>query len=246
MNKNSENSENSEMKILAIIPARSGSKGIKNKNIKIFNNKPLIYWSINLAKRSKVINRIICSTDSPDIALKATNFGAETPFLRPENISGDLSTDYEFIRHCLEELEEKEGYKPDIIVQLRPTYPTRKIEILEKTINIFIENYDKYDSLRTIIKNEKSPYKMYSINNNKLLPLFKEINNIKEPYNRCRQELPETYLHNGYIDIMKYETVMKLKSVTGKRIYPFIMKKNEYNDIDTYEDWKNAEKSLLY
>ena len=96
------------MEILALIPDRSGSKGIKGKNIKLFNNKPLIYWSIDLAKRCKYITRIICSTDSNDIAKIANKCGAETPFLRPKNISNDLSTDYECIEHCLRELYENE------------------------------------------------------------------------------------------------------------------------------------------
>ena len=241
------------MEILALIPDRSGSKGIKGKNIKLFNNKPLIYWSIDLAKRCKYITRIICSTDSNDIAKIANKCGAETPFLRPKNISNDLSTDYECIEHCLRELYENEKYKPDIIIQLRPTYPTRTLNILNNTIEIFKKNYKNYDSLRTIIKNEKSPFKMYMINkietitknNIKLLkPLFETINNIKEPYNKCRQELPETYLHNGYIDIIKYDTITKLNSVTGNNIYPYIMDKNEYHDIDTLKDWKKAEQNI--
>ena len=91
---------------------------------------------------------------------------------------------------------------PDFIVQLRPTYPTRKVEILDKTIELFIENRDKYDSLRTIIPFDKSPFKMYRIIDKDLVPLFKEVNGIEEPYNQCRQNLPNTYLHNGYIDIL--------------------------------------------
>ena len=228
------------MKVLAIIPARSGSKGIINKNIKLFRKKPLIYWSIKLAKECKYINRIICSTDSQKIAKIAKECGAETPFLRPSQISDDLSTDYECIYHCLDYLLKNENYKPDIIVQLRPTYPTRKLEILNKTIEIF-KNNKNYDSLRTVIEFNKSPYKMYNINNNILNPLFKEINGLKEPYNRCRQELPKTYLHNGYIDIINYNTIINMNSVTGNKIYPYIMNKNEYNDIDTLKDWELAE-----
>ena len=230
--------------ILAIIPARSGSKGIKNKNVKIFNNKPLIHWSIKNAIESKYINRVICSTDCKKIQNIAKQSGAETPFLRPKEISQDLSTDYEFIKHCIDYLFKHENYKPDIIIQLRPTYPTRKTEILDKTIKLFIDNYNNYDSLRTVIQFDKSPFKMYTIKNDILKPLFKKINNIDEPYNRCRQELPETFIHNGYIDIIKYDTIISKKSVTGDKILPYIMNK-EYHDIDTIEDWNKAEKDLL-
>ena len=232
------------MKILAIVPARSGSKGIKKKNIKLFKGKPLIYWSIEVALKSKYINRVLCSTDTDEIGDIAKSCGAEVPFLRPSNISGDLSTDFEFMDYTLRKLLIIENYKPDIIVQLRPTYPTRSLKILDETIKIFIENKSKFDSLRTVILNEKSPYKMYSIKNNYLIPLFKSINNINEPYNKCRQELPNTYLHNGYIDIIKYNTIINLKSMTGNNIYPYVMNKNEYHDIDTIYDWNKAEKIL--
>ena len=230
------------MYVLALIPARGGSKGVKMKNIKKFRNKELIYWSISLAKESKYINRIIVSTDNEDIKEVALKYGADVPFLRPSEISGDLSNDYQFIKHCLDFLKETNQKIPDIIIQLRPTYPTRSLKILNETIDIFINNYENYDSLRTVYKLDKSPYKMYRIQNNELTPLFKEVDGIKEPYNECRQILPETYIHNGYIDIIKSDIVHKKNSITGDRIYPYVMDKNEYHDIDTIEDWKKAEK----
>lgn len=229
------------MKILAIIPARCGSKGIPHKNIKLFKGKPLLAWSIIQAKKSSYINKIIVSTDSEKYQRIAISFGAETPFLRPHEISQDLSTDYQFIQHCLSWLNENKDYKPDIIVQLRPTYPTRSVKILDETIKLFIDNYDSYDSLRTVIPFEKSPYKMYRIVNNKLEPLFKKVDDIVEPYNKCRQELPKTYLHNGYIDIIKTDTIINKKSMTGKYILPYLMNMNEYHDIDNIKDWNDAE-----
>lgn len=229
------------MYILALIPARGGSKGVKMKNIKKFREKELIYWSILLAKESKFVNRIIVSTDNEDIKKVALKYGADVPFLRPSKISGDLSNDYQFIKHCLDFLKETNQKIPDIIIQLRPTYPTRSLKILDDTIDIFINNYKNYDSLRTVYKLDKSPYKMYRIQNNELTPLFKEVDGIKEPYNECRQILPETYIHNGYIDIIKSDIVYKKNSITGDRIYPYVMNKNEYHDIDTIEDWKKAE-----
>ena len=231
------------MYVLALIPARGGSKGIKMKNIKEFKGKPLIYWSIKLALDCKIVNRVIVSTDNENIKRVAEDCGADVPFLRPKEISGDLSTDYEFIKHCLEYLKENGEDEPDIIVQLRPTYPTRKLDILNETLEIFIKNLDKYDSLRTVYEMEKSPYKMYNIEDGELKPLFKEVKGIKEPYNQCRQILPKTYIHNGYIDLIKTEIVGKKGSITGDRIYPYLMSKEEYHDIDTEEDWKDAEKN---
>ena len=230
------------MYVLALIPARGGSKGIKMKNIKEFRGKPLIYWSIKLALDCKVVNRVIVSTDNENIKRVAEECGADVPFLRPKEISGDLSTDYEFIKHCLDYLKENGEDEPDIIVQLRPTYPTRKLDILNETLDIFIKELDKYDSLRTVYEMEKSPYKMYNIEDGELKPLFQEVKGIKEPYNQCRQLLPKTYIHNGYIDLIKTEIVEKKFSITGDRIYPYLMSKEEYHDIDTEEDWKDAEK----
>ena len=207
------------VKILCIIPARSGSKGIKHKNIKLFKNKPLIAWSIIQAQKSKYNMRIIVSTDSKEYAIIANNYGAETPFLRPTEISGDTSTDYECIKHCIEWLKINDNYESDIILQLRPTQPCRKIEDINKCLDLFIKNRDKYDSLRTIVPFDKSPYKMYSIENNKLLPLFNQINDIKEHYNQCRQVLPQCYLHNGYIDIINTSIISK-GTLSGNNILP--------------------------
>ena len=189
--------------ILTLIPARSGSKGIPDKNIKLLNGKPLIQYSIDQAKKSKYTEqmRIIVSTDSENYASIAKKLGAECSFLRPTEISQDLSTDYQFIEHALNYLKKKENYIPDIILQLRPTQPLRRVEDIDKCLDIFIQKRNNYDSLRSVTKFEKSPYKMYSIEGENLIPLFKEINGIKEPYNECRQHLPDTYIHTGYIDI---------------------------------------------
>lgn len=233
------------MKILCLIPARSGSKGVPNKNIKLLYNKPLLAWSIEQALTSKRVSnmRIIVSTDSEKYKQVAIKWGAEVPFLRPAKISQDLSTDYEYVKHALDWLKLNENYVPNIVVQLRPTQPCRKVEDIDKCLDIFIENISEYDSLRSVINFEKSPYKMYSINNNILMPLYKEVEGIKEPYNECRQKLPKTYLHNGYIDIFK-TSILKYKTISGNKIYPYIMNKFDIIDIDTIDDWKKCEMKL--
>lgn len=228
-------------KILCVIPARSGSKGLPNKNIKIFKGKPLLAWSIYHSQNniySKQI-RTIVSTDSEEYAIIAKKWGAEVPFLRPIEISGDLSTDYECINHCVNWLRNNDNYIPDIIIHLRPTQPCRKIDDINKCLKLFIKNRDKFDSLRTVIPVEKSPYKMYNIKNNMLIPLFNDINRIKEPFNQARQLLPQCYLHNGYIDILN-ESILKDKTISGNRIYQYTMKKEDTIDIDTLDDWKKA------
>ncbi len=225
------------IKILCIIPARSGSKGLPHKNIMDFKGKPLLSWSIEHAQQSKYSNniKIIVSTDSEKYAEISKQYGAEAPFIRPENISGDISTDFECIKHCVDWLKENENYEPDIILHLRPTQPCRKIEHVNKAIEIFINQREKYDSLRSVIPVEKSPYKMYSINNEELTPLFNEVSNIKEPYNQARQLLPQCYLHNGYIDILNAD-ILKNDTISGDRIYPFVMDMDNNIDIDEKKD----------
>jgi CMP-N,N'-diacetyllegionaminic acid synthase len=231
--------------ILCIIPARSGSKGIINKNIYNYNEQPLLSWSINQAKESKYNLKIFVSTDSEIYQKIAIEYGAECPVLRPSDISQDLSIDYDFILHTLEWLKDNENYLPSLIVQLRPTYPNRKIKVIDECIELFLNNIDKYDSLRSVIPIDKSPYKMYNIKEDVLVPLFTEVNDIKEPYNQPRQILPKCFLHNGYIDIIKTETIYKYKDVTGNTIYPYVMNPSECDDIDTIEDLINSKKKNI-
>lgn len=229
------------LKILCIIPARSGSKTFPHKNIADFNGMPLMVWSIQHALDCKYSMRVILSTDSEDYATIARTYGAETPFLRPEPISGDLSTDQECVEHCLDYLKAHESYYPDVIVQLRPTYPTRLVSTLNDCLDTFFGVYELYDSLRTVVPFEKSPYKMYRIQNSVLTPLFSEVDGLSEPYNRCRQELPQAYLHNGCVDIFKVELLSrKPPTITGDRIYPYVMDSQETHDIDTVEDLKKC------
>ena len=234
------------MNILCLIPARSGSKGIKDKNIKLFKGEPLLSWSIKQALGSsfKKDMRIIVSTDSLIYGKIALKYGAEVPFLRPKEISQDLSTDKEFIIYTVNRLEREQDYKPELILQLRPTYPLRDIKIIDNCIQTFIDNYTKYDSLRTVVPFNKSPYKMYTLEDNNLKPLFKNANLknkiYKEPYNECRQNLPETYLHNGYVDILK-TSILKNDVISGDKIYGYIMNEDNIDDIDYLEDWVNCE-----
>jgi CMP-N,N'-diacetyllegionaminic acid synthase len=233
------------MRIVGLIGARGGSKSIPRKNIKLFANKPLIVHSIEQAKRSKLIDAVYLSTDDNEIAEIGKQNGALVPFIRPKEISGDLSVDFEFVYHFIEYFKENGFEMPDLIVQLRPTYPTRKVDIIDDCIEKFMISHKEYDSLRTIVEVEHPPYKMYKIVNNILTPLFSEVNGLKEPYNCPRQILPKTYWHNGYLDIIKVDTVLNKNSITGDNIYPYIMDKREVDDIDTEEQWRRAEEKLL-
>lgn len=233
------------MKILVIIPARSGSKGVPHKNIRDLNGKPLLAWSIFHAQQSKYSEymKIIVSTDSEEYATVARTYGAEVPFLRPRDISQDDSADIECIEHAVCWLKEHENYESDIILHLRPTQPCRNIEDVNESIDVFWKVRKEYDSLRSVIPVDKSPYKMYRIQEDtkELIPLFQTVNNIREPYNQGRQQLPVCYVHNGYIDILN-TSILKEHTISGKKIYPYLMKETENIDIDTEADWVKTDK----
>jgi len=220
------------MYIVALVPARSGSKGIENKNIKIYKNKPLIVHSIEIALKSNYIHDVYVSTDSNEYKNIAIEYGAKV-IIRPKEISDDLSSDIQAFQHFLQNIEKI----PDIIVHLRPTYPNRTIKLLNDTIDEFIKNYYHYDSLRTVIKIDKTPYKMYHIEDNQLIPIIKKHVFLIEPYNQPRQYFSDTYLHNGCIDIVKTSCILEKNLLSGDKIYPFIMDPNESYDIDTITDF---------
>ena len=142
-----------------MIPARSGSS-LKNKNIRIYKNKPLIFHTIDVALKSRFINKIIISTDSlkyKNIIKKNYGTKVEIPFLRPKKISGAYSTDYQWVKHALMFLK-NQSYTPNLIVHLRPTTPNRNVKIIDKAIKIFIKNYRQCSSLRSANEFSQPPF----------------------------------------------------------------------------------------
>ena len=222
------------MNIVAVIPARSGSKSIKDKNIISYKGKPLIYHSIKTALKSKYINRVIVSTDSSKYKKISMKFGAEVPFLRPKKYSSDNSIDYDYILHASKFLI-KNKYYPDIIVLLRPSTPNRTPQIVDKSIKFFIKNLKKYDSMRSVSEFSQPPQKLFMVNKDRLKGFFDKT--LTGEYHALpRQKYPKTYLPNGYIDIFKTKFFLKKKLLHG-RICPFITK--ETLDIDYKKDLKS-------
>lgn len=227
------------MNVLAIIPARSGSKSVKDKNIRLMNGKPMIAYSIEHALSSKLINRVIVSTDSPVYADIARKCGAEVPFLRPDEISTDTSLDIEVFEHALNFLKDNEDYTPDVVVQLRPTYPIRNVEDIDKMITMLMED-DSLDSIRCIAPAKEIAYKMWFLNDDGTISPI--LTDIPEAYNMPRQELPKIYYQNACIDVMRPDVITRHHSMSGKKIKGYIMEHNF--DIDTEEEFLNAEKYL--
>ena len=226
------------MNIVAIIPARKGSKSIKNKNIINYKGKPLIYHSIKTALKSKLINTVVVSTDSKKYQSMVIKFGASAPFLRPNKYSNDNSSDRDFIIHASKFLISKNNY-PDLIVLLRPTTPNRDIKIVNKGIKLFIKNFKKYDSMRSVSKFNQPPQKLFMIKNKTLKGFFdKQLKG--EYHSRPRQKYTQTYLPNGYIDILKPSFFLNNKNKLWGKIQPFLT--NETLDIDIQSDLKAKSK----
>jgi N-acylneuraminate cytidylyltransferase len=231
--------------ILAIIPARGGSKGIPRKNIRNFAGYPLIAWSIAAGLQAHVVNRVIVSTDDEEIAAVAREYGAETPFMRPRELAQDRTTDLPVFEHALKWLEDIEGYKPDMVIQLRPTSPIRPKDCVDGAVKILIENGDA-DCVRGVVPAGQNPFKMWRFNgyDKPMKPLL-EVEGIAEPYNAPRQILPAAYWQTGHIDVIRTSTITRKHSLTGTTIYPFVIDPHYTVDIDTPADWAKYE-SLVY
>lgn len=226
--------------VLAIIPARSGSKSVKDKNIRLINNKPMLAYSIGHALQSKCIDRVIVSTDSKKYAEIAVKYGAEVPFIRPAELASDTSLDIDVFEHALRYLEKNEKYFPELIVQLRPTYPIRRISDIENMVK-YMQNNPDIDSMRCIAPAKEIPYKMWLKGKDKIiLPVMTDI---PECYNMPRQQLPKVYYQNACIDVVRAEIILKKHSMSGEKIAGYEMDENF--DIDTEEDFKAAEKYIM-
>lgn len=227
------------MEVLAIIPARSGSKSVKDKNIRPINGIPMLAYSVKHALASKTITRTIISTDSEKYAEIAKEYGCEVPFLRPQEYATDTALDYDVFYHALTYLKEREGYVPDIVVQLRPTYPIRNIEDIDKMVHMLAAD-ETADSVRCIAPAKEIAYKMWREKDGVLTPLLQDI---PEAYNMPRQQLPEIFYQNACIDVFRASTILDKKSMTGDKILGYKMTHNF--DIDTEDEFMRAEQAML-
>lgn len=230
------------MNIIALIPARSGSKSVTKKNIRKLGGKPLLSYAIQTALESELIDRVFVSTDDNEIADIAKKYGAEVPFLRPSEISGDYSLDIEFHQHAVGWLQENENYTPELIVNLRPTNPIRNPMTVDKAIQTLIDN-PNMNSLRSVRISEFSPFKMWTISTRGKLEAIASELEIREPYNMPRQLLPKSYWQDGYVDVARYKTIVEQSSTTGRNIMPFLIEEDSI-DIDYEESIQQVENVL--
>jgi CMP-N-acetylneuraminic acid synthetase len=224
--------------VLAIIPARSGSKGIPRKNLAAFRGVPLLVHSIRHALAARRVTRTVVSTDDPEIAAVAIEHGAEVPFLRPAELAADDVLDFPVFQHVLAELAAREGYRPEVVVHLRPTTPVRRPEWLDQAVGL-LEAHVEADSVRSVSRPAAHPYRMFRIGaDGFLVPLMRQEH--ATPYLLRRQDLPPVYHYNCVLDVTRYRTILEQGSMTGERILPFIMAPEDVVDIDSPRDLELA------
>ena len=227
------------MKILGLIPARGGSKGVPKKNIKLLGGKPLIEYSIKTALGIPLIDTLVVSTDDKEIADISEELGAFVPGLRPKSLATDESPTIDTVIYVLNQLKSR-GLSFDAIILLQPTSPFRTSVSIQYSIEKFIKN--KYDSLFSVLKvpSHFNPYWVYASSADETLSLAVE----QESIISRRQDLPNCYIRSGDIYIVKSEIVLSEKSLYGKSIGYYLMDKDLHVNIDTNEDWLRAEAIL--
>ncbi len=226
--------------VLAVIPARGGSKGIPRKNIRDFAGWPLIAWSIAAARHAAGVKRVILSTDDEEIASVAREYGAETPFLRPAEFAQDNTTDLPVFEHALRWLAEHEGYRPDVVVQLRPTSPVRPPGLVDEALRILVEHPDA-DSVRGVVPAGQNPHKMWRLSGDGPMQNLLDVPGLPEPYNAPRQSLPPIHWQTGHVDAIRSATILEGGSMSGRVIYPLLIDPRYTVDIDNLQDWARYE-----
>ena len=226
--------------VVALIPARSGSKGVPNKNVRLLGGHSLLAWSIAASLGSSEICRTIVSTDSADYAALAKSLGAETPFLRPAEISGDRANDYDFIVHALDWMV-GEGKDPAHIVHIRPTTPFRDPALIDDAVRAFRAAPDA-TALRSVHEMPESAYKTFEIADGGLLKCLGTKNMELDAANNARQQFPPTYNANGYVDVLSTAFIREDRLLHGNRVMAFVTP--PVVEVDTEEDFAYLEFQL--
>ena len=210
--------------VIALIPARSGSKGVPDKNIRLLGGRPLLAWSIAAALRSPAVDRVIVSTDSESYGQLATEYGAEVPFLRPDVLAGDQSRDLEFIMHAIDWLADR-GEEPDLVMHLRPTTPFRSPPELDAAVEMMLGGGplpgQPPTAVRSVHEMSTTAYKSMEITGGILRQVGAETTALDRA-NDPRQDFPVTYLANGYVDVLSTNFIRGSDLLHGDRVVPFV------------------------
>lgn len=205
---------------IAIIPARAGSKSVKDKNIAMLDGHPLIAYSIMAAKLSQRVSRVLISTDSPAYAEIAKSYGAEVPFLRPDDLAGDKSGDAEFLHHAMDWLIQNEGQCPEYWVHLRPTTPLRDPVHIDEAVEQLKANPGA-SSLRSAHPAPESPFKWFRRDSNGHFVGLVESQG-SDAHSKPKELFEQVYIPDGYVDVIRKSVARAQKNIHGEQIMSFI------------------------
>lgn len=225
--------------IVALIPARAGSKRIAGKNVRPLGGHPLLAYAIASARGSGIFSDVIVSTDAQDYADIARHYGASVPFLRPPELAGDVSPDIEWIEHLLGALA-RTGARPDCFAILRPTSPFRTAATIRRAWDAFRVEHG-VDSLRAVEKCKQHPGKMWVVRGSRMTPLL-PLTPAERPWHSSQyQALPEVYVQNASLEIAWTRVVLDGKTIAGTVVMPFLTEGHEGLDVNDSRDWFFAE-----
>jgi len=229
--------------VVALIPARSGSKRVRDKNILVLAGHPVMAYTIAAARQSGVFREVVVSTDSESYAEIAQHYGAEVPFLRPAEISGDLSPDIEWVEYTLDRLRQ-DGRDHDCFSILRPTSPFRLPETIQRAWHEFLAE-EGVDSLRAVEKCRQHPGKMWIVRGRRMMPLL-PIGPPEQPWHSSQyQSLPEVYVQNASLEIAWTRVVFDGRTIAGNVVMPFLTEGHEGFDVNRPMDWRIAEELVV-
>jgi len=222
--------------VLAVIPARGGSKGIPRKNLALLFDHPILAYAAAAAQQAELVTRVVCTTDDKEIAAMAVQYGVEVPFLRSPELAQDQTLDLPVFQDTLQWLAENENYRPDIVVQLRPTSPIRFPGQVDHAVRMLLINPEA-SAVRTVCLAPNNPFKMWRIvaepeGKNPVMEPFATVTGIAEPYNHPHQGLPQVWWQTGTIDGTRPDIIVN-GSMTGPKIVPLRMEARYAIDIDT-------------
>ena len=226
------------MKVFALVTARSGSKGVPDKNIKHIGGHSLLDWSIKSSLKSQSITQVYLSTDSQDYANIGKECGALVPFLRPKALASDTANDLDVIKHFLSVIDDK----PDALVHIRPTTPLRDPSILDKAIVMFFNKKNELTSLRSVHEMSESAYKSFEVNDKGFLATIGSVESA-EKANLPRQAFPKTYVANGYVDVLEPNYIFKENKIHGDKILAF--QTPVVTEVDSIEDLEYLEWQII-
>jgi N-acylneuraminate cytidylyltransferase len=230
----------SALDVLAVVPARGGSKGIPRKNLQLLAGKPLVAHAVETGLAAKLVTRVLCSTDDPQIAEAARSAGAEVPFLRPAELARDTSEDWPVFVHTLNWLEQHDNWRPDLIVNLRPTSPLRTPRHVDGAIELLLRT--GADSVKAVCLARQHPHKMWLRQPDGCIePYLKTAFRLSRGPDVPRAELEEIYWQNGVVDVTRREVILERGVMIGPRVAGLVTELHESIDIDTPVDLAMAE-----